>query len=122
MHGTWDQLSDLAPNIPIYRPLKRRFAVFMGSAYGGTTHTNPDSSTSVKKVSSKAMEHNLHIYIPGCKAKRDVKDILLDGSSQLKLKGIDTFMRSYKAWVNNTVAFPEDDDDIEALVVGNTVV
>lgn len=121
MHGTWDQLSDLAPNIPIYRPLKRRFAVFMGSAYGGTTHTNPDSSTSVKKVSLKAMEHNLHIYIPGRKTKRDVKDILLDGSSQLKLKGIDTFTRSYKAWVNNTAAFPEDDDDIEALVVGNTV-
>lgn len=50
-----------------------------------------------------------------------MKDILLDGSSQLKLKGIDTFTRSYKAWVNNTAAFPEDDDDIEALVVGNTV-
>jgi hypothetical protein len=50
-----------------------------------------------------------------------VKDILLDGSSQLKLKGIDTFTQSYKAWVNNTVAFPEDDNDIEVLVVRNTV-
>ncbi|KAG1762231.1 hypothetical protein EDD22DRAFT_744616, partial [Suillus occidentalis] len=64
VHGTWDQLTDLALNIPIYRPLKCQFTQFMGSAWGGTTHKTPNNSASVMKVMSKSKEKNLHIYTP----------------------------------------------------------
>ncbi|KAG0692100.1 hypothetical protein DFH29DRAFT_784210, partial [Suillus ampliporus] len=66
LHGTWEQLGDLAPNIPIYHPLKHQFARYMGSSWGGTTHMTPNSSMSIKKVTSKAKEKNLHVYTPGC--------------------------------------------------------
>ncbi|KAG0694634.1 hypothetical protein DFH29DRAFT_778355, partial [Suillus ampliporus] len=66
VHGTWDQLGDLAPNISIYCPLRRQFAKAMGNSWSGTTHTSPNSSKSIKKVMSKAMEQNLHVHMPGC--------------------------------------------------------
>lgn len=93
----------------------------MGSAWGGTTHKMPNNSAAVTKVMSKSKEKNLHIYTPGHKVNRDIKDILMEGSIHLRSKGLSTFSRAYKAWVDNSAALPDEDDDFETLVVGNTV-
>lgn len=59
--------------------------------------------------------------MPGHTVNKRTKDLLLDGSSYLKSKGFNMFMRSYTAWVNNSTAFPEEDNDIETLTIQNTV-
>ncbi|KIK40278.1 hypothetical protein CY34DRAFT_87623, partial [Suillus luteus UH-Slu-Lm8-n1] len=120
VHDTWDQLGDLAPNIPVYHPLRYQLAKAMGNSWSGTTHTSSNNLLSVKKVMSKAMEQNLHVHMPGCTVNKHAK-YLLNGSSYLKSKGFDMFMRSYTAWVNHSAAFPEENNDIETLMIQNAV-
>ncbi|KAJ7129943.1 hypothetical protein C8R46DRAFT_832115, partial [Mycena filopes] len=59
VHASWDQLADLAPNIPILRRLKTQFGEFLGAPWQGIHHTKTDCSDQIAKVQSKMKEFKL---------------------------------------------------------------
>ncbi|KAJ7216920.1 hypothetical protein C8J57DRAFT_1040772, partial [Mycena rebaudengoi] len=59
VHGSWDLLADLAPNIPIFRRLKTQFGEFLGAPWQGTHHLKVDTSDQEKKVKLKVKEFQL---------------------------------------------------------------
>jgi len=42
LYASWEGLSDLAPNIPLYRYLKKQFTEFVGAPYQGTTQCSSE--------------------------------------------------------------------------------
>ncbi|KAJ7663218.1 hypothetical protein DFH06DRAFT_929198, partial [Mycena polygramma] len=66
VHGSWDLLADLAPNVPILRRLKTQFGEFLGAPWQGTHHTKVDCSEQINKVKMKMREYRLHLpSVPG---------------------------------------------------------
>ncbi|KAJ7891051.1 hypothetical protein B0H13DRAFT_2530311 [Mycena leptocephala] len=61
VHGSWDLLSDLAPNVPIFRRLKTQFGDFLGAPWQGIHHTKVNTNDQVAKVQSKMSEFELHL-------------------------------------------------------------
>lgn len=58
IHGTLEQLADLAPVTKVYRPLRKKFITFTGSSWQGTSHSKADTALYINKVSaSQASQH-----------------------------------------------------------------
>lgn len=110
MYASWEGLSDLAPNIPLYRCLKTQFTEFVGAPYQGTTHSAPDVSSLIYRVRDKAKELHLHVLIPGRQAESGFrsKDILAEGTHELQKKGMKRFEKRYKIWVRDSTPYAFD--------------
>lgn len=112
IHGTWEQLGHLAPNIPIYRGLKRQFVAFMGAPWQGTTHTDVNTSELAFRVKRKAGE--LAIHLENTPNQPTVQNrttgILTEGIETLRSTGVKAFTKRYKAWVKEGVPFEINED------------
>ena len=114
-HGTFAMLADLAPNIPLYCPLKRELSAVLGTPWQGTAHTVPDFSKVIKRVASKIKDIDLNAFEAGHGMERSMVDILVKGGGMLSGKGMDSFRKRWKLWAEGGVAFEEEDDDITML-------
>jgi hypothetical protein len=121
-HGTFAMLADLAPNIPLYRPLKRELSIVLGAPWQGTAHTVPDFSKVIKRVANKIEDIDLNAFEAGRGTVKSTVDILVKGSGILSSKGMDSFRKRWKLWAEGGVAFEEEDDDIAMLRRGTNTV
>ncbi|RDB22299.1 hypothetical protein Hypma_010669 [Hypsizygus marmoreus] len=113
IHATWEQLANLAPNVPIYRTLKKQFTQFMGAPWQGTSHTDVSCSKLVLKVKEKAEEFQIHLPDVPKRAKttRPTVDVIMKGKEVLQESGLKSFAKRYKAWVEDGEAFEIEEDD-----------
>jgi len=118
-HGTFAMLADLAPNIPLYRPLKRELSTVLGAPWQGTTHTVPDFSKIIKRVVDKVKDVDLDAFQAGRATSKLTLDILAKGSDMLSGSGMNSFRKRWKLWAEGGVAFEEEDDDIAMLRRGS---
>lgn len=114
-HGTFTMLADLAPNIPLYHLLKRELSVVLGALWQGTTHTVPDFSKIINRVTDKVEDKELNAFEAGRGTSKLTVDILTKGSDMLSGKGMDSFGKRWKLWAEGGVEFEEEDDDIAML-------
>jgi hypothetical protein len=114
-HGTFTMLADLAPNIPLYRPLKRELSIVLGASWQGTTHTVPDFSKLIKRMMDKVEDIELNVFEAGRGTSKLTVDILAKGGDMLSGKGMDSFRKRWKLWAEGGVEFEEEDDDIAML-------
>lgn len=90
------------------RHLKKQFTRFVGATYRGVTHTIPDTSSAVRKVTSKSKELNLNSIVPDREATFEPTDILLEGAINLSGAGIRNFQKRYKSWVISSTPYNMD--------------
>ncbi|KAJ7100306.1 hypothetical protein C8R43DRAFT_1141345 [Mycena crocata] len=104
VHGTWDSLADLAPNIPILRRLKTQFGAFLGAPWQGVTHTKVNTQDQVAKVKAKVGEYQLHLQaVDGRRITEDAAvDIVEMGALVLQKSGLKAWKKSYTKWRTGT--------------------
>ena len=110
MHASWEGLSDLAPNIPLYRCLKKQFMEFVRPPHQGTSHSAPDVSSLIYRVCDKAQELNLHIFKAGRQDTSGFRatDILAEGAHELQKKGMRLFAKQNKVCVRDSTPYTYD--------------
>ena len=111
-------LADLAPNIPLYRSLKRELSVVLGAPWQGKAHSVPDFSRIIAQVSDKVEDVDLNVFEAGRGTSKQTIDILAKGSSILGGKGMDSFRKRWKLWAEGGTEFEEEEDDITILHKG----
>ena len=114
-HGTFSMLADLAPNIPLYRSLKRELSVVLGAPWQGKAHTVPDFSGIITQVANKVEDVDLNVFEAGRGTSKQTVDILAKGSSLLGGKGMDSFRKRWKLWAEGGAEFDNEEDDIAML-------
>ena len=90
-HGTFAMLADLAPNIPLYHPLKRELSTVLGAPWQGTAHMVPNFSKVIERVANKIEDIDLNAFEAGCGTVKSTVDILVKGGGMLSGKGMDSF-------------------------------
>lgn len=111
IHGTFDMLANLAPNIPLYRRLKRKLATVLGAPWGGTSHTVPDFTSDINQVMNKIRDVQLAEFKVGCTTSKLTVNILQKGTETLRNSGISSFQKRWWLWAAGEV----DLDDPEAV-------
>jgi hypothetical protein len=93
-------LSDLAPNVPIFRRLKTQFGDFLGAPWQGIHHTKVNANDQVAKVQSKMSEFELHLEKVNARrvTERQTVDIIETGAILLQKTGMKKFAKSYTKW------------------------
>jgi len=115
IHGTFDMLADLAPNIPLYQPLKCQLSEVLGAPWQGTDHTVPDFSKPIQQVINKINDVELDEHQEGWNLSRQTVDILSKGGDMQSGNGLNSFRKRWKLWAEGAVALEEEDDEIAML-------
>ncbi|KAF7976464.1 hypothetical protein HWV62_6721 [Athelia sp. TMB] len=123
VHGTFDMLANLAPNIPLYRRLKRQLAGVLGTPWGGTSHTVPDFTKAINQVMNKIRDVQLAEFQTGRTTPKLTVNILQKGGETLQNSAISSFQKRWRLWAAGKVDLedPEgpEEDDIEMLRQGS---
>jgi hypothetical protein len=83
----------------------------LGAPWQGTTHTDPDVTPLLCRVTSKAKELELHIRKPKRLTKKQTIDILAKGREELQKKGMKAFSKRWAAWIRGTGMVEDDEDE-----------
>lgn len=118
VHASWEQLSHLSPNIPIYRVLKTQLSQCLATPWQGVSHTKVNCSDQILKVLNKAREHKLHLANFDGREKTTHRsiDVLALGKEVLQQKGIKAWAKGYTKWVQGVTTDParnEENDEVE---------
>lgn len=76
MHGTAKHFEDLASVISLFRFLRFQFAD-LASKWSGSTHTEPDRTSNITKISTRVSEANIYVLDLKRNKVEPTKDILL---------------------------------------------
>ncbi|KAJ6585483.1 hypothetical protein B0H19DRAFT_924831 [Mycena capillaripes] len=98
VHGSWDLLSNLAPNMPIFRHLKMQFGDFLGAPWQGVHHTKVNTNDQVAKVQLKMSELHLDKVNAQRVTEHQTIDIIETGATLPQKTGIKKFAKSYMKW------------------------
>lgn len=112
LHGTWGQLADLSPVMPLYRPLKKKFMRDLSSRYHGTAHTTPKLSRDIQKIMAKLRELDIYSVNINRKATNTTEDILEKGQRTLREQTMKTFIKRYEEMLQCNEVFADDQDEL----------
>jgi hypothetical protein len=64
LYASWDRLGDISVALNSLKGVKKQMGDALKASYHSSTHTTPDTSSSIKKVAMKIQELNLHKFEP----------------------------------------------------------
>ncbi|KAG1723328.1 hypothetical protein EDB19DRAFT_2043812 [Suillus lakei] len=113
IYSTWDRLGDISATVALLQNIKKQVGRALGTAYSGTTHTTPDTSSSTWKVANKINELSLQVFTPDREENDSVKpmvNILWEGERKLKSSTLTTFNKKVRVMLAGGGFEPEEDE------------
>ncbi|KAH6874831.1 hypothetical protein BKA70DRAFT_1128836, partial [Coprinopsis sp. MPI-PUGE-AT-0042] len=109
IYGHWERCGNISASIHNIMSLKKQVSRSLNLTYQGTTHTASDSSEVVERMMSAAKDQQLHVKIPGRKAKLR-PDLRAEGRRKMETSGLANFNKKVEEARNGIATDPEEDE------------
>ncbi|KAF8241022.1 hypothetical protein L208DRAFT_1463431, partial [Tricholoma matsutake] len=119
VHAGWDRLANISASVDILDEVQQNVAMSLEASYSGTTHTTPNTSAVVWKVTHKACKLKINTFTSDHEGNDSIKstvDTLATSERLIKCLTLTTFNKKRRNLASGIVLEDLDEvDDIPAL-------